>query len=127
MQYDTLTRIVAHGNTYSCILKVVLPITVTLHDRHDVPNHRQLHCLFNRLFRRISKKTSKLRTAGLCEGNQPGAVDSPHKGPVTRKAFPGHDVSCICTSFMPPSYGCGDTDPFLRLYYRWIIIDSDSA
>ena len=41
--------------------------------------------LFNRLFRRISKKTPKRRVTGLCEGNPP--VVSPHKGPVTRKYF----------------------------------------
>ena len=35
---------------------------------------------------RRSKKTSKLRVTGLC------AVNSPHKGPVTRKTFPFDDV-----------------------------------
>ena len=38
--------------------------------------------------RRRSKKTSKLRVTGLCEGNSPWPVNSPHKGPVTRKKFP---------------------------------------
>ena len=38
------------------------------------------------------KKTSKLRVTGLCVGNSPGAVNSPHKGPVTRKMFPFDDV-----------------------------------
>ena len=46
----------------------------------------------NRLFRRRSKKTSKLRVTGLCIGNSPGLVNSPHKGPVTRKMFPFDDV-----------------------------------
>ena len=40
----------------------------------------------NRLFRRKSKKTSKLRATGFCAGN------SVHKGPVTRKMFPFDDV-----------------------------------
>ena len=48
--------------------------------------------LLNRLFRRRSKKTSKLRVTGLCVGNSPGPVNSPHKGPVTRKMFPFDDV-----------------------------------
>ena len=47
------------------------------------------------LFRRRSKKTSKLRVTGLCEGNSPG-VNSPHKGPVTRKTFPFNDVIMVC-------------------------------
>ena len=37
--------------------------------------------------RHRSKKTSKLRATGLCVGNSPGPVNSPHKGPVTRKCF----------------------------------------
>ena len=38
------------------------------------------------------RKTSKLRVTGLCVGNSPGPVNSPHKGPVTRKMFPFDDV-----------------------------------
>ena len=38
------------------------------------------------------KKTSKLRVTGLCVGNSPGPVNSPHKGPVTRKMIPFDDV-----------------------------------
>ena len=57
------------------------------HNKRDgVSNHRRLDCLHSLLFRRRSKKASKLRITGLCEGN------SPHKGPVTRKMFPFGDV-----------------------------------
>ena len=38
-------------------------------ERHGVSNPRRNDCLLNRLFRRRSKKTSKLRVTGLCEGN----------------------------------------------------------
>ena len=61
-------------------------------DHDDVSNHQPHGCLLNRLFRRRSKKTSKLRVTGLCVGNSPGPVNSPHKGPVTRKKFPFDDV-----------------------------------
>ena len=37
-------------------------------------------------------KHQKLRVTGLCVGNSPGPVNSPHKGPVTRKMFPFDDV-----------------------------------
>ena len=37
-------------------------------------------------------KISKLRVTGLCAGNSPSPVNSPHKGPVTRKMFPLDDV-----------------------------------
>ena len=40
------------------------------HNKCDsVSNHRRPDCLFNRLFRRISKKISNLHVTGLCEGN----------------------------------------------------------
>ena len=71
-----------------------------LHSRHNdhdgVSNHQPHGCLLNRLFSRRSKKTSKLRVTGLCVGNSPGPVNSPHKGPVTRKMFPFDDVIMRC-------------------------------
>ena len=40
------------------------------HNWHDsVSNHQPHDCLLKRLFRRRSKKTSKLRVTGLCEEN----------------------------------------------------------
>ena len=42
------------------------------HNGHDsVSNHQPHDCLLNRLFRRRSKETPKLRVTGLCEGNSP--------------------------------------------------------
>ena len=70
------------------------------HNEHDgVSNHQPPGCLLNRLFRRRSKKTSKLRVTCLCPGNSPGPVNSPHKGPVTRKMFPFDDVIMTWTSW----------------------------
>ena len=40
--------------------------------RDSVSNHQPHDCLLNRLFRRRSKRTSKLRVTGLCAGNSPG-------------------------------------------------------
>ena len=60
--------------------------------RDGVSNHQPHDCLFNRLWRRRSKTTSKLRVTGLCVGNSPAPVNSPHKGPVTRKMFLFDDV-----------------------------------
>ena len=61
-------------------------------ERDSVSNHQPHGCFLNRLFGRRSKKTSKLRVTGLCAGKSPGPVNSPHKGPVTRKMFPFDDV-----------------------------------
>ena len=48
------------------------------HNRRDsVSNHQPHDCLLNRLFRRRSKKTSKLRVTGLCAGNSPGTGEFP--------------------------------------------------
>ena len=75
------------------------------HERDSVSNHQPHDCLLNGLFRRKSKKTSKLRVTGLCVGNSPGPVNSPHKGPVTRKMFPFEDVIMYCP-FYPQYSGC---------------------
>ena len=61
-------------------------------ERDGVSNHRCLDCLLNRLLRRRSKKTSKLRVTGLCEGNPPVTCGFPHKGSMTRKMFPFDDA-----------------------------------
>ena len=44
-------------------------------ERDVVSNHQLLECLLDRLFRRRSKKTSKLRATWLCEGNTPVTDD----------------------------------------------------
>ena len=61
----------------------------------SLSNHHTQDCLLNRLFGRRSKKTSKLRVTGLCVGNSREPVNSPHKGPVTRKMFPFDDVTWL--------------------------------
>ena len=75
------------------------------HNEHDsVSYHQPRGCLLDRLFRRRSKKTSKLRVTGLCAGNSPGPVNSPHKGPVTRKMFPFDDVIMHSTGNQLPTH-----------------------
>ena len=82
------------------LLMVIGLYETALHWRHNdhdaVSNHQPHGCLLSRLFRRRSKKTSKLCVTGLCVGNSPGPVNSPHKGPVTRKIFPFDDVIMEC-------------------------------
>ena len=54
---------------------------VTLRWRHNgrdsVSNHQSHGCLLNRVFRRRSKKTSKLCVTSLCVGNSPGTGEFP--------------------------------------------------
>ena len=76
MLWDTfwwnLPLYVQSGCTWRCF---------TLQWRHNgrdgVSNHQPHHCLLKRLFRRRSKKTSKLRITGLCAGNSPVTVEFP--------------------------------------------------
>ena len=45
--------------------------------RGSVSNHQPHDCILNRLFRRRSKKTPKLRVTGLCAGNSPVTDEFP--------------------------------------------------
>ena len=66
-----------------CLMTYVYHIQTTLqwrHNGHDsVSNHQPHDCFLNRLFRRRSKKTSKLRVTGHCAGNSPGTDEFPAK------------------------------------------------
>ena len=67
--------------TRSKIVRYYVDNYRTLRWRHNdhagVSNHQPHGCLLNRLFRRKSKKTSKLRVTGLCAGNSPGTGEFP--------------------------------------------------
>ena len=78
---DTLLR---HGTRWVQDFYVLLLCYVyrkTLQWHHDgrdgVSNHRHLKCLLNLLLRCRSKKTSKLRVTGLCEGKSPMTSEFP--------------------------------------------------
>ena len=59
-------------NSSALAMKLCLSCIKPLQWRHNghysVSNHQPHDCLLNHLFRRISKKTSKLRVTGLCAG-----------------------------------------------------------
>ena len=92
-----------YGNaslTYNTILQYImvawdlfLQSLLWHHNGHDgVSNHEHRDCLLNRLFRRRSNRTSKLRVTGLWAGIHRWPVNSSYKWPVTRKMFPSYDV-----------------------------------
>ena len=62
-------------------------------ERDGVSNHQSQDCLPNRLFRRRSKKTSKLRVTGLCVGNSPVTGEFP-----TQRASNAEIESIVCHS-----------------------------
>ena len=73
-----------------CLHLHALPLQWRHNERDGVLNHMRIDCLLNRLFR--SKKTSKLRVTGLCEGNPPVNGEIPAQKPITRKMFPFDNV-----------------------------------
>ena len=75
LRYRTWWR---HGmKTLSAFLAVLWALRWRQNGRDSVLNHQPHDCLLNRLFRRRSKKTSKLRVTGLCAGNSPGTGEFP--------------------------------------------------
>ena len=56
-------------------------VLYALHWRHNerdgASNHQRHACVLDRFFRRRSKKTSKPRVTGLCEGNSPVTGEFP--------------------------------------------------
>ena len=70
-----------HSTTIYLVCLFTWQVGSTLHWRHNgrdgVSNHQPHDGLLNRLFRRRSKKTSKLRVTGFCEGNSPMTGEFP--------------------------------------------------
>ena len=88
---------------------------------NDVSNHQCHERLINLLFRRRSKKTSKLHVSGLCGRNSSVTGEFPHKGPVTQKFFSiwCHHVE-NCMNFIQ---SCWLIDSMLDPHWlRWWVI-----
>ena len=66
------TRMIARVTSWHPV-----PLQWRHNERESVSHHQPHDCLLNRLFRRRSKKTSKLRVTGLCEGNSPVTSEFP--------------------------------------------------
>ena len=76
-------------HTYALWLYLVdIPLQWRHNGRDGVSTHQSHDCLLNRLFKRRSKKTSKLRVTCLCEGNSPVTDEFP-----TQRASKAENVS----------------------------------
>ena len=62
-----------------CILTPKLHYSDVMISMMTSQNYQRFECLLDRLFRRRSKKSSKLRVTGHCEENPPVTVGSPQK------------------------------------------------
>ena len=70
--------------------------------RDGVSNHQPPDCLLNRLFRRRSKNTSKLRVTGFCAGNSPVTgkrIWIPNFTPQILKIY-DHSYQCFNSIFL---------------------------
>ena len=98
--------------------------------RNGVSNHQSRDCLLNRLFRRRSKKTSKLRVAGLCAGNSPVTGEFPAQIASSAENVSiwwRHHVNCVTGKLGRPGScpccydiyeGSGSHHPFIRIWPR---------
>ena len=101
-------------------------LCISLQWRHNghygFSNHQPYDCLFNRLFRRRSKKASKFRVTGFVRGIHRWQVNSPQIGPVTQKMFPFDDIimspklSKTYTKWndMNKTFGMKNTSPLIK-------------
>ena len=114
------------------------------HNEHNgVSNHLPHNCLLNCLFRRRSKKTSKLRITGLCEGNSPVTSEFPaqkasnvenvsiswcHHGIFCRLVSAGRHLMrtliYTCVSFIPPDVSYNIIAALYCIYILYIIINT---
>ena len=90
--------------------------------RNGVSNHHPYGCLLNCLFRGRSKKISKLRVTGLCEGNWPVTGEFPtQRASNAKKLFPFDDVSMgnigLCSAFFEINHFGGQ---WLSIVLHWI-------
>ena len=89
--------------------------------RNGISNHQPHDCFLNHLFRRRSKKTSKICITGLCAGIFTG---DRHKWPVTRKMFPFDDVIMTCTCWEELSWHSTDIDMPFHMPFHWYCVVS---
>ena len=85
-----VTNRISYIPLFSYFISIVntIPLQWRHNGRDGVSNHQPHDCLLNRLFRRRSKKTSKLRVTGLCVGNSPVTGEFP-----AQKACSAENVS----------------------------------
>ena len=96
------------------LLSGLLPPLQWRHNGHDsVSNHQPHDCLLSRLFRRRSKKISKLRVTGLCAGNSPETREF-----SAQMASNAGNVSIWwrhCSGSLEPESSCHDRDWIMEL------------
>ena len=86
---------------------IFCPLQSRHNGRDGVSNHQPHDCLLNCLFRRRSKKTSRLRVTGLFEGNSPVTGEFP-----AQMASNAENVSIWWRHHVLTCYGCVEANVF---------------
>ena len=71
--------------------------------------HSQLDCLFNSMFRQQHWTKKKIESSvywPFMKATHQWQVDSPHKGQVTRKVFPWHNILMLHQENVGTLFGC---------------------
>ena len=89
---DISQNIVVHCESHNLAIEMLLRKSLQWRHNERVSNHQPRDCLFKCLFRHRSMKPSKLASLAFVRGIYRWPVNSPHKGPATRKMFPFDDV-----------------------------------
>ena len=118
------------------------PLRWRRNGRDSDSNHQPHGCLLNGLFRRRSRKTSKLRVTGLCVENSPGTGEFPaqmasnaedvsiwwrhHALSLLNEYFP-YVCGCVCilwlTSWQKGPCPALLTEGFIkRMGFRWVTV-----
>ena len=117
------------GNFDCVILQYFQLIDISLkwchNGRYGVSIHQPHHCLFNRFYRHRSKKTSKPRVTGLCEGNSPVTGEFPAQRASNAEIFP-FDGVIMLNIFRAITWMCNYipiVNHYKQLIIRTLIID----
>ena len=114
----------------------ILPILYpdSLRWRHNegdgVSNHQPRDYLLNRLFRRRSKKTSKLRVTGLCVGNSPLTGEIPAQRANNAEDVSiwwRHHVSCLSKCALSPLLYCRADSTFAPSQWEPALLCDDAS
>ena len=133
---DFILHFTRHVITYFGLILVKGTLCVPLQWRHNgldgVSNHQPHDYLLSRLFGRRSKKISKLRVTGLCEGNSPGTGEFPAQMTSNAEMSPFDDVimnkrpvsplwTTLSTCHLNASYATIGA-AFLSVHLRYILV-----
>ena len=108
-------------NNLSCDLLEVNSLYWRQNGHDSVTNHQPCDCLLNRLFRRRSKKTSKLRVTGLCVGNSPGTGELPAQRASNAENVSiwwRHHVNPETKSLTEPAWGASHQCKCMEMWSR---------